>query len=205
MHSWEMARSLWDLSCVVAQRLLLLPQHFDSMMDLNNCTIRKKTPKDRIDGWIGQPNTRGTLDILQTCVLTIFVCTYTILCLNVPAPNESAWILTGRKLFWMGLSIADPEFVLSYASGQWGTAQDSVKAFQDLGYPQWTLRHGCFVDMGGFLLVPKDSKPFITIGKHLHWLVSQKFLPIPEIPQKTDLNRTQLRKPLPFFRSVIWF
>ena len=39
----------------------------------------------------------------------------------------------------MGLGIAGPEFVLTYASGQWTTARDSVRAFHDAGYPQWTM------------------------------------------------------------------
>jgi hypothetical protein len=49
----------------------------------------------------------------------------------------------------MGIAISGPEFVLTYASGQWGTARESVKAFRASGYPQWTMRHGFFADMGG--------------------------------------------------------
>jgi hypothetical protein len=157
------------------------------MLELDSCSfdsLYNSTSHGRIDGWVGQPNFRGTFDILWTCLFTVFISTYTILCLNLPTPKESAWHVIGRKLFWMGLSIAGPEFVLTYASGQWGTAQDSVEAFRASGYPQWTLRHGFFADMGGFLLVPRDSTPFPITAKHLHWLVSHNYLRFPEISKK---------------------
>ncbi|KAI9808922.1 MAG: hypothetical protein M1827_007147 [Pycnora praestabilis] len=86
-----------------------------------------------------------------------------------------------RRLFWMGLAIAGPEFVLTYASGQWGTAEASVKLFHDSGYKQWTLRHGFFADMGGFLLEPRDSTPFPITSRHLHWLLVQDYLPYPDV------------------------
>lgn len=40
-----------------------------------------------------------------------------------------------RKLFWMVVAIAGPEFVLTFASAQWGTARDSVMAFRASNYP----------------------------------------------------------------------
>lgn len=145
----------------------------------------------RIDGWVDQPNTRGTLDIVWTSVFTIFICTFTLLCLNLPAENDTSWKVTARRLFWMALAIAGPEFVLTAACGQLGTAQDSVKDFLELGHPQWTIRHGFFADMGGFLLVPRDSKPFPVTSKHLHWLVSRRYLPYPEVSPKEIWDKSK--------------
>jgi hypothetical protein len=138
----------------------------------------------RVNGWVGQPQTRGTLDIAWTCLFTIFISTFTILCLNVPAPDDGMWRVAGRRLFWMGLAIAGPEFVLTYASGQWGAAKESVQLFRALGYPQWTLRYGFFADMGGFLFLPRDSNPFPITSKHLHWLVSKSYLTFPDVSSK---------------------
>jgi hypothetical protein len=145
----------------------------------------------RIDGWVDQPNTRGTLDIIWTSVFTIFICTFTLLCLNLPAENDTPWKVTARKLFWMGLAIAGPEFVLTAACGQLGTAQESVKAFLELGHPQWTIRHGFFADMGGFLFVPRESTPFPITSKHLHWLVSRRYLAFPDIPPKEIWDKSK--------------
>jgi hypothetical protein len=160
------------------------------MLSLNE-TFLRSTDLTRIDGWVAQPNSRGSLEIIWTSLFTIFICTFTLLCLNVPAPNDTNWAITGRKLFWMALSIFGPEFVLTAACGQLGTAQESVKAFQELGFPQWSVRHGFFADMGGFLFVPRDGQPFPITSKHLHWLVSQKYLAFPDITQKEIMDKSK--------------
>ena len=77
----------------------------------------------RVIGWVGQPNVRGALDIAWSSLFTIFICTYMMLCLNVPSEGETIKDIVGRRLFWMGIAIAGPEFVLTYASGQWGIAK----------------------------------------------------------------------------------
>ena len=145
----------------------------------------------RISGWVDQPNFRGTLDIIWTCLFTIFVSTFTITCLNVPAPSDSQWRMMGRKIFWMGIAIAGPEFVLTYASAQWGTARESVKAFKELNFPGWTMKHGFFADMGGFLLIPRDSDPFPITSKHLCWLISNDCLPYPNVTPKEIWDKSK--------------
>ncbi|KAK6529719.1 hypothetical protein TWF281_008882 [Arthrobotrys megalospora] len=135
----------------------------------------------RVYGWVIQPSTRGTIDILWTCLFTTFVCTYTILCLNVPSAGENWWRIFGRRLFWMGLTIAGPEFVLTYASGQFGTAYASKKRFHKQGHTGWTLRHAFFADMGGFVLVAEDFvRPFPATGLQLNWLIEHGYLDYPE-------------------------
>ena len=121
------------------------------------------------------------MDIIWTCLFTIFICTYTVLCLNVPSENENAFRIFTRRLLCMSIGIIGPEFVLTYASGQWGTARESVQAFHELGYPQWTMRHAFFANMGGFLLVLTDSKPFRVTAKHLRYLVFNHYISYPEI------------------------
>jgi hypothetical protein len=85
--------------------------------------------------WVHQPNSRRTLDIAWPSLFTIFICTYTMLCLNVPSEDETLWDIMRRRLFWTAIAIAGPEFVLTYASRQWGTARDSVKAFKASKHP----------------------------------------------------------------------
>lgn len=64
----------------------------------------------RVNGWTMSPDGRGTMDILWTCIFTTFLCTFTILCLNLPAKNESSLRIQGRKILWMAIAIAGPEF-----------------------------------------------------------------------------------------------
>ena len=141
----------------------------------------------RIIGWVSQPSNRGSIDIIWTCLFTIFICTYTVLCLNVPSSDESTFDIVCRRLFWMAIAIIGPEFVLTYASGQWGTAKESVELFHAAGYQSWTMRHAFFADMGGFLLIPAaggSGKPFRITAKHLHYLVQRKYLDYPDVSQE---------------------
>ncbi|GLB07712.1 hypothetical protein AtubIFM57258_003073 [Aspergillus tubingensis] len=113
------------------------------------------------------------------------------LCLNVPAQYEKPWDIICRRLFWMLVAISGPEFVLTYASAQWGRARDSVRSFKASGFPQWTMRHGFFADMGGFHLVPPDGPPFPVTSKHIHWLVIHNYLPFPEITSEEITDRSK--------------
>ena len=149
------------------------------------------TNASRINGWVAQPNTRGTLDIVWSSLFTIFICTFTLLCLNLPAPKDTEWQWTRRRLWWMLLAIAGPEFVLTAACGQLGTAQESVAAFKELDYPQWTVRHGFFADMGGFLFEPRDGIPFPVTSKHIHWLVSRGYLKFPNVDEKEIIDKSK--------------
>lgn len=136
---------------------------------------------ERIHGWVSQPNYRGTLDIIWLCLSTTFIATYTVLCLNVPSRGEPWLQVQGRRILWMLVSIAGPEFTLTAAAGQWKTAKVSVDLFSKAGYESWTMRHGFFADMGGFELRSADFAPFRITSRHLYYLVSKRYIRYPEI------------------------
>jgi hypothetical protein len=83
----------------------------------SNPLIHNSTSKLRVTGWVEQPNYRGTFDILWVSLVTIGISTYTMLCLNLPAPKDTYVQLVGRRILWMLLGILGPEFVLQYAAG----------------------------------------------------------------------------------------
>ncbi|CZT02216.1 uncharacterized protein RCO7_11055 [Rhynchosporium graminicola] len=139
-------------------------------------------------GWASQPDSRGTLDIVWSSLLTVFLCTWTVLCLNLPARTDSYFKFMLRKLRWMLLATIGPEFVLSFAIGQWASANRSVKDFDD---PRWTMRHAFFADMGGFVLQPRESVPLPVNAKQLHWLVSHGYTSIPAIEQKDISDKSK--------------
>ncbi len=164
-------------------------------MSTDNTTLPSATltvsNDGRVHGWVGQPDGRGTADIAWNCLFTIFICTYIMLSLNVPASGDTSWAVLKRRLFWMSIAISGPEFVLTFASGQWGTAKDSVKAFRASNQTNWTMRHGFFADMGGFLLVSPDSPPFPANSKHIHWLVTHGHLDIPDINEAEMADKSK--------------
>ena len=145
---------------------------------------------DFVLGWVDQPNTRGTIDILWSCLVTIFLCSWTVLCLNVPAPTDSHLIVFGRRLRWMVMAIIGPEFVLGFAAGQYESAYKSSSAFKDLGL-DWSMQHAFFADMGGFMLHPEKSKPFPINNKHILWLIRNNYMEFPQVSAKTIWDKSK--------------
>ena len=86
-------------------------------------TIFNASSNSRFTHWVNQPLLRGTWNILWTCLITVFICTYI---LTVPEPHDSLPVLVRRRILWMFLAFVAPEIVLTYASGQWIKARQSV-------------------------------------------------------------------------------
>jgi hypothetical protein len=137
--------------------------------------------KPTVSGWQSTPDVRGTIDIIWSSFLTIFLCTWTAVCLNIPHPNDSKLDIFLRKAKWMFWAIVGPEIVLAVAIGQHASARRSRKRFHNLGHTQWSVRHGFFADMGGILLQPKSSAPFVVNSRQLAYLVEKEYIPCPSI------------------------
>lgn len=151
----------------------------------------KTTSSDERLGWVSQPNGRGTLDILLSCLFTVFLCTWTALHLNLPAPHETYWQQFRRKCRWTVQTVMAPEFVLGFASGQKVEAQRSVREFKRHGYP-WTIRHGFYANMGGFhLKTPDNERTFPINAKHLLYLVQNDHIPFPTINAKDIWDKSK--------------
>ncbi|KAL9043526.1 MAG: hypothetical protein Q9214_003290 [Letrouitia sp. 1 TL-2023] len=149
------------------------------------------TSQDRKDGWVSQPQGRGTFDILWSCLFTIFLCTWTSLHLNVPAMSETYWDQFFRKMRWMAQAIMAPEFVLGFATGQKAEARRSVAQFKHSGYPQWSIRHAFYANMGGFVLQPRESAPFPINAKQLHYLLTEGYIEFPSLSAKEVWDKSK--------------
>jgi hypothetical protein len=153
---------------------ILLAAEVDIVYGMSNTTSEERR------GWVSQPDGRGTIDILFSCLFTVFLCTWTSLHLNVPAPHETYWQQFRRKCRWTLQTIMGPEFVLGFASGQKVEAQRSVAEFKRNGYPNWTVRHGFYANMGGFHLKARGSdRTFPINSKHLLYLVQNEYITFP--------------------------
>ncbi|KUJ19883.1 uncharacterized protein LY89DRAFT_682720 [Mollisia scopiformis] len=127
-----------------------------------NCTL----PPDIIN-YVTQPNTRGTVDILLTCLTTIVLCTWSIQHPNVPAYIQNrGWrdyvkrTLTQFKL--MIFSIFAPEFLLLTAFGDLSCAIALTKQFGSVAEKdgvEWSLVHSFFINMGGFVILFSEETP----------------------------------------------
>ncbi|KAI4140097.1 MAG: hypothetical protein L6R39_005953, partial [Caloplaca ligustica] len=151
----------------------------------------------RRDGWVSQPNGRGTFDILWSCLFTIFLCTWVSLHLNVPSMQETYRHQFSRKLRWMVQAIMAPEFVLGFATGQKVEANRSVEDFKNLPLPpgqerpKWTIRHGFYANMGGFVFHARESCPFPINSKQLLWLIKRGYVEYPKMTAKEVWDKSK--------------
>ncbi|KAI1145625.1 hypothetical protein F4825DRAFT_443416 [Nemania diffusa] len=92
-------------------------------------------------GWQDSPSRRGTLGIVENCLVTIFACTWSIQHLNVPGKDDTHTTKFLRTLKWMLISILLPELILAHAILQLAMAVQGLDAMQDAGirvkYPRW--------------------------------------------------------------------
>lgn len=146
-------------------------------VDITNAT----TTTVLIYGWVHKPSDRGTIEIIWSCISTIFLCCWTALCLNIPGEDEKFTHLVIRKARWMVLTIFCPEILLTFPLGQWASARRSVQDFAQSGHPQWKSCHAFFADMGGVVLQSPDYPPFPVNAKQLHWLVTEQYIAYPNI------------------------
>jgi len=62
-------------------------------------------------GWKPDPPTRGTYNILSTCLVTLGLCIWTAIHLNIPEYRASWRRQVWRKIGWMVLGFIAPELV----------------------------------------------------------------------------------------------
>jgi hypothetical protein len=160
-----------------------------------------------LQGWTGTPNSRGSLDIIWSCVLTISLCTWSVLCLNVPPKGEAYHQTLRRKITWALGSVAGPEVTFQLALGQWTSARHSVREFHSLGHRDWTMAHAFFADMGGIMLHTKDFPPFPINAVQLYFLVSRELIPLPQIDKQTisDKNKAEPLVRVITLVQICWF
>jgi hypothetical protein len=61
--------------------------------------------------WHANATKRGTWAIYQSCIVTIFLCVWTTIHLNVPRPHEKKHKQLWRRFRWSFLTVIAPEIV----------------------------------------------------------------------------------------------
>ncbi|KAH7341153.1 hypothetical protein BKA66DRAFT_44533 [Pyrenochaeta sp. MPI-SDFR-AT-0127] len=75
--------------------------------------------------WKTGPSERGTLNILSTCLITLTLCVYTCLHVDIPEHGKTHWAqILKRKLLWLLPGIFAPEIVAFIALRQWFFARN---------------------------------------------------------------------------------
>jgi hypothetical protein len=74
-------------------------------------------------GWVPDPDGRGTLSLVISCVVTLTLCVWSALHLNVPPANSTFRQLALEKTKWVIYGIFAPELVVATAASQYITAR----------------------------------------------------------------------------------
>ena len=146
---------------------------------MNATATASTNPLESTRHWVPQSNVRGTVDILTSCLTTIILCAWTLVCVSVPAPEQAAWEIFRDRwhLFWIGIFC--PDIVLVSAFGQFCKARASTQAFKKLEYQNWSMRHSFFADMGGVHLKLPNLRSFPVDANQLHSLIAKGIIPFP--------------------------
>ena len=170
---------------------------------------------EHLQGWTSSPDGRGTLDILSSGVVTLFLCSWSVLCLNIFPPTFSERKKTWRKFLMAGLAFIGPEFLFQLSLGQWCAARRSVKNFRKSGYSGWTMKHAFLACMGGFALQPDLQ----SSGEHwvcfpldedqVLYLVKHGYIPYEEVKIDKDIisdkNKTDGLVRVIIVCQILWY
>ncbi|KAG1730934.1 uncharacterized protein EDB91DRAFT_1085229 [Suillus paluster] len=165
-------------------------------------------------------DTRSLWDIIWSCAATIFACTWTAIHPNIPGMDEKKAAVISRRLFSMVVALIAPELVITWAAQQFFSARRVATEFnypirlkhefaflhtiQESNerhnrtssapgpeFTEWTVTHGFFACMGGFMLYV-DDKPRATLTpRELQHFISDGSVDMPVITEADIEDRSK--------------
>ena len=81
--------------------------------------------------FIKDPDGRGTISLVMSCLLTLLLCVWQALHLNVPRRGETAWEKIVTNILWITVGIYAPELVVFTAWRQWSSSKLLSKVVED--------------------------------------------------------------------------
>jgi hypothetical protein len=152
---------------------LFIPNSLTSLSIIATFMSNISTHAPPLQGWTNSPDSRGTLDVINSCIFTIFICVWSILCINITPPEESAIVEFFYKLKLVFLCVLGPDFLLLLAVGQFESARKSCEQFKSLHLSGWSMRHAFYADMGGFVVRTSDGVSWPLDANQLFHLIQQ--------------------------------
>ncbi|KAI9765430.1 MAG: hypothetical protein M1840_007388 [Geoglossum simile] len=153
-------------------------------------------------GWRSEPATRGTFRLLSSCLITLSLCVYTALHLNMFPKGHGRTTIFWKKFQWALMGMFAPELVLFTSWIQRQSAKQLVievnKCFERQKIEQgdrvtrrhqWTIVHGFYAGMGGFVFDTNDAdSPAYIPNSPLVPLTAQGVLVIAELGYLPDIS-----------------
>ncbi|KAF2866660.1 hypothetical protein BDV95DRAFT_504241 [Massariosphaeria phaeospora] len=164
------------------------------------------TTNTQFHSWKPEPLVRGTFSILSSCLITMTLCVWTAVHLNLPThkkESEQTW----RKIKWLITALLAPEMValIAYSNHRSNTYyrsdhDDPEEA--NLNHPPrypWTLTHSFYAVMGGFALdtrgipnfLPGNRQRVVVKGEGVHYLASRMPHLIPDMSKASIKDKSK--------------
>ncbi|KAF5317995.1 hypothetical protein D9619_012265 [Psilocybe cf. subviscida] len=96
-------------------------------------------------------NDRSVTDIIWSCLATVFACTWVSVHPNIPHPDATDWYIRRERALLMLCGLIAPELIVLWALRQWMGARYSVRKMKEESIYGFTMVHGHFWQMGGFI------------------------------------------------------
>lgn len=106
------------------------------LLYLSSSSIGAPLPSDETDektaSWVSDPNGRGTFSLVESCVLTLSLCVWSAIHLNIPKIKEPMFRQRFRDFRWIVTGILAPELVIFSAWRQWISAKALLEEINGL-------------------------------------------------------------------------
>ncbi|KAG2357368.1 hypothetical protein BDR07DRAFT_1297887 [Suillus spraguei] len=163
-----------------------IPFVYSSLSNLNGTGV---TTLDVLGDCPSSNNTRSLWEIIWSCAATLFACTWTAIHPNIPGMDERKLTVISRRLGIMMVALIAPELMITWATAQFLSAHSTAKAFNDAF--GWTVTHGFFARMGGFMLYVNDQPRATLTPDELKRFVDQGSVEIPVIVEADIEDRSK--------------
>ncbi|KAJ9607828.1 hypothetical protein H2200_007907 [Cladophialophora chaetospira] len=164
---------------------------------------------DLYRGWKPSPHGgRSTLGLLYSCGLTIFICCWSSLHMNVPGDAESKATRFARQMKWTLICIIMPEYLAWNAIEDFWHARILQAEFAKTSHLSgWTLAHGFLVKMGGISLKTANGEHFRPAAQHFLNLVADGKVEVTELKKEQieDKSKTSGIVKALALMQIIWF
>ena len=154
------------------------------------------------------PDVRSVWDIVWSCLVTIFACSWVSVHPNITGKNGPWRKKYLHRLELMAWAIIAPELLLNWAMRQWLGARRLAKKYKGAyitGYQfdvyifthgvekGWTKTHGYFIQMGGFMLYDTECKKPIGVlySERLEKLLEEEQIDMPTIDEEDIQDRSK--------------
>ena len=137
--------------------------------------------------WADNPHRRGTQEILTSCTITIFLCVWTAVHLNLPLRTKAKqrWYAKRqlwRKIGWLILTLLAPDMAIYTA---WFQRREAIRLKNlkikakkrdydgEAHSREWGMKHAFYAIMGGFV-IDVESEAFFLPGQRKSMTLTAK-------------------------------